>query len=172
MVHNVGGHRCDFWKIALIAGFAGGMAEIAWVGSYCYWIGMSGAEVARQVAVSVTASGEYPAAPVLGILIHLALSLAVAAVYAALVWRPFAARYGAALSILSALAVLGAIWAVNFLLVLPLLNPGFVKLMPYPVSVVSKLLFGVCMALACECTRNRYLFHPHGARRAMAARSV
>jgi hypothetical protein len=40
-------------------------------------------------------------------------------------------------------AALIAVWAINFMVVLPLLNPDFVSLVSYPVSFVSKLLFGL-----------------------------
>lgn len=169
-VHDIGGKRSNCWHIVLIAGFAGGIAEIAWVGIYCYLTGTSSIEVARQVAVTV--SLEYPAAPFFGVLMHLALSFAAAAVYSALIWHPITARYGAALSMLVAMAVLAAVWAVNFLLILPVLNPGFVKLMPYPVTIVSKLLFGICMALAFKFAGKDYLFPSRDARLALAQKTV
>jgi hypothetical protein len=41
---------------------------------------------------------------------------------------------------------LATVWAVNFLLVLPYLNPRFVDLLPYSVTLASKLLFGLAAA--------------------------
>ena len=41
---------------------------------------------------------------------------------------------------------LAGIWALNFLLVLPVLNPRFVTLMPYAATLASKALFGLTMA--------------------------
>jgi hypothetical protein len=43
-------------------------------------------------------------------------------------------------------AGLVAVWAVNFFVVLPVINPQFVDLVPYTVSFVSKVLFGVAAA--------------------------
>lgn len=40
---------------------------------------------------------------------------------------------------------LAGVWALNFLLVLPLLNPRFVTLMPYAATLVFKALFGLAM---------------------------
>ena len=71
-----------FWMTALIAGLSGGLAEIIWVGLYSQWSGLDGSMVARQVAASVSLTAGDPGAPLLGMLIHMALSVAVAAAYA------------------------------------------------------------------------------------------
>jgi len=42
-------------------------------------------------------------------------------------------------------AALVAIWATNFFLILPAINPDFVTLMPYTVTLISKLGFGITM---------------------------
>ena len=85
-------------------------------------------------------------APGLGIAIHLVLSLLVALFYAALVWLPFVRRFGPAASMAVASAALASIWAINFLVVLPVLNPIFVSLLPHAVTFGSKILFGIAMA--------------------------
>ena len=134
-------------KLILLAGFCGGMAEIFWVQLYASLTGHSGLEVARQVTASMLPGlSDAAFAPGLGIAIHLVLALLVALVYAALIWLPFIRRRGPAASLAVASAVLATIWAVNFLLVLPVVNPVFVTLMPYPVTLGSKLLFGMAMA--------------------------
>jgi hypothetical protein len=38
------------------------------------------------------------------------------------------------------------VWAVNFFVVLPQVNPAFVHLPPYGVTLISKLLFGLAAA--------------------------
>mgnify|MGYP001554809963 CR=1 FL=1 len=48
---------------------------------------------------------------------------------------------------------LGAVWSFNFLVVLPLLDPGFLVLLPLAVTLASKLLFGVGAAAV---LRSRY----------------
>lgn len=46
---------------------------------------------------------------------------------------------------LIAAATLALIWVTNFLLVLPVLNAVFIKLMPYGATLFSKVLFGITM---------------------------
>jgi hypothetical protein len=134
-------------KVILIAGLCGGMAEIIWVQLYTFLVGQSSVEVARQVTSSVLPGmAETAVAPAIGVAIHLVLSILVALAYALLVWLPFTRRRGPAASIAIACGVLAGIWAVNFLLLLPVVNAQFVGLLPYSVSLGSKLLFGVAMA--------------------------
>jgi len=40
------------------------------------------------------------------------------------------------------------VWAVNFFVVLPSIDPDFIHLVPYSVSLVSKVLFGLAAAEA------------------------
>lgn len=42
---------------------------------------------------------------------------------------------------------LATVWAINFFLVLPALNPWFITLMPYLVTSASKMLFALTMAI-------------------------
>lgn len=133
----------------LLAGLAGGVAEILWVALYSIFAQASGSEIARQVAASLSpslASGAF-AVPA-GIAIHLALSLMLGALFAAAIWLPFARRRGGAVTLASAVIALAGVWAVNFFIILPLLNPAFVVLMPFGVTLLSKLLFGIAMAWA------------------------
>jgi hypothetical protein len=46
---------------------------------------------------------------------------------------------------MAALGALAGIWALNFLVVLPAVNPAFVALMPFAVTLSSKLLFGAAL---------------------------
>lgn len=133
----------------LLAGLAGGVAEILWVAICSVFAQASGSEIARQVVTSLwppLASGAF-AVPV-GIAIHLALSLALGAFFAAAIWLPFARRRGSAVTLACAVIALAGVWAVNFFIILPALNPAFVMLMPYGVTLFSKLLFGIGMAWA------------------------
>ncbi|MDH3234568.1 MAG: hypothetical protein OEQ29_13700 [Alphaproteobacteria bacterium] len=48
-----------------------------------------------------------------------------------------------------AFAVVGllvAIWGFNFFILLPVANPAFVQIMPYEITFLSKVLFGVAAA--------------------------
>jgi hypothetical protein len=53
------------------------------------------------------------------------------------------------------LAALAGVWATNFFVVLPIVGAAFIHLVPYAISLSSKLLFG---AAAAEVVRNQALF--------------
>lgn len=131
----------------LAAGLAGGLAEIAWVGLYSMFTPLSGAEVAREVTASVFPGlVALPSAALLGVAIHFLLSLLLAAGFVFATARLFTPRWRTAGAFTSALVALALVWAVNFFVVLPAINPMFIGLMPYTVTLISKLLFGVAMA--------------------------
>lgn len=134
-------------SIIALAGLAGGVMEIAWISLYSSLTATSGTEVARQVATTVLpAAAGSGYAPALGIGIHLVLSIVLATGFVALLYAPIARRFGATGVFFSGLATLAAVWALNFLVLLPLLNPAFPALMPYVVTLTSKLLFGAAMS--------------------------
>ena len=133
--------------VILLAGLCGGLAEVIWVQVYASLTTHSSLEVARQVTASLLPGmADAAFAPGLGVVIHFALSVLVALVYAAVIWKPFVRQRGPAASVAVAAGVLASIWMVNFLLVLPIVNAAFVTLLPYSVSLGSKLLFGLAMA--------------------------
>lgn len=129
--------------IVIAAGAAGGMAEVLWIAAAAAALGTDGWAISRAVTTTVVpglaASG---LAPWIGLLIHLLLSIALAMLFV----RTLSRRLGTATLFLAALAALATVWAFNFLLLLPLINPAFGALLPHPVTLVSKLLFGVAMA--------------------------
>lgn len=130
----------------LIAGLAGGIAEILWVLGYGAFAPVSATEVAREVTASVLPDmAASAAAPALGIGIHLALSIALAGAFVAALLKVFPGRHSVTGCVGLAVMVLAGVWALNFLLVLPVLNPRFVTLMPYAATLVSKALFGLAM---------------------------
>lgn len=131
----------------IVAGLAGGLIEVAWILSYSSMTSTSSAEVARQITYSVLPhSMNAGSAVLLGVGIHLLLSIALAAGFVALLYGPIARRFGATGVFVSGLATLSTVWAVNFLILLPVLNPAFPVLMPYAVTFTSKLLFGAAMS--------------------------
>ena len=138
-------------KYGVLLGFAGGIAEVIWIAVYGSLSGADAAEVAR--AISATAGWAVPAlplaaAPILaGIAIHMiaAVGIGLALVF---VWgRLTAHRPVWGNEYVFMVAALAIVWAFNFFVVLPLINPSFVDLVPYPVSLISKLLFGLAGAL-------------------------
>ena len=52
-------------------------------------------------------------------------------------------------------AALGIVWAVNFLIVLPIINPQFTDVVPYTVSFLSKILFGLAAACTLQVAQAR-----------------
>jgi hypothetical protein len=132
---------------ALGAGLGGGLAEIVWVAFYSSATSTSGTEVARQITATVLSSvaGE-PWAPLAGIGIHLALSLALGLAFVAVLLTVFSRRPTPGGVWLLALATVLAVWALNFLVVLPALGSGLARLMPLGATLLSKTLFGVAMA--------------------------
>ena len=133
------------WHLLLFAGLGGGLAEVLWVVFYAALAPISAIEVARQITASVfPALASAAVAPLLGVGIHLLLSLVIVVGFAIAVWLPFARRSRSETTI-SALIALAVIWVINFYVVLPVLNPAFVALMPYSVTFISKILFGLAM---------------------------
>ncbi|HET9664121.1 MAG TPA: hypothetical protein VFP00_07820 [Burkholderiales bacterium] len=139
--------RINEWRLIALGGLAGGAAEMLWVTLYSAAGDVSAAEIARQVTASLyPAAGAWTLAPALGIAIHMILALALAALCAPLLIRLTQHHATSTALILVAVLALTLVWAVNFFLVLPVLNPGFVTLMPYAATLVSKMLFGLAMA--------------------------
>ncbi len=130
----------------MAAGFFGGLAEVMWVSLYAAFTPLRGWDVAREVTASVfpgMASASF--APALGLVIHFILSFAIAAAFAAILWRPVSDRFGSRGVMVAAMMALVAIWAMNFFVVLPVLNVRFTELMPLGVSFTSKALFGLSL---------------------------
>src|SRR5262245_57769007 len=101
-------------------------------------------EVARQVTATVApyAIAE-PWAPAAGLGIHVALSLALGLAFVLFVWRPYSRRPRVEEIWATALLVAVAVWAANFLFLLPVLGSGLATLMPLGATLLSKTLFGV-----------------------------
>ena len=136
------------WSTGAVAGLAGGGAEIVWIASYKNFSDGDALAVARGVTESlflnlVPASVAAP----LGIAIHIGLAIILGVAIAVLV-RTLMPRVRA--TVIEPLAVVGllvGVWATIFFLVLPAINPAFVTLVPYEVSLISKVLFGIAAAL-------------------------
>jgi hypothetical protein len=146
----------------IIAGTAGGLAEIAWVIVYSSVTGGDAAVLARGVTSAAGVSALLPASPVeLGLAVHMTLALTLGLALAAAL--QFLQRRRAELlnPYPFTLAALGAVWAINFFVVLPVVSPTFIHLVPYAVSLTSKLLFGMAAAAALSWKggRNRFLVH-------------
>jgi hypothetical protein len=131
----------------ILAGAAGGLAEIAWVTLYAGATGANPATVARGVTTAAGLSALFPADPVaLGVTVHmtLAVMLGIALSFG---WRAMLShRLDIAGLFPFMLIPLIGVWAVNFFVVLPGISPAFIHLVPYSVSLMSKILFGLAAA--------------------------
>ena len=132
-------------KLGLLVGAAGGLAEIIWVSLYTALTGDNPATLARGVTTAAGVTALLPAAPVmLGIVVHMTLAVALGVALVCL-WEVVARRdninlYGFMLT------ALAGVWAINFFVVLPVISAPFIGLLPYSVSLTSKLLFGLAAA--------------------------
>lgn len=134
-------------SFGIIAGAAGGLAEIAWVSAYSVYAGVDPAVVARGVTTAAGVSALLPAAPAaLGIAVHMTLAVALG-IALAFVWQNLrSSRFGVVGPYPFMLAALAGVWATNFFFVLPIVSPAFIHMVPYAVSLTSKLLFGLAAA--------------------------
>jgi hypothetical protein len=128
----------------LAIGVAGGLAEVLVVGAYMSVAGVDAAKVAGAIATAVRVE---PGSAIVGLAVHMAMAaglglalLAGAKASGLLRDRSAMRTYG------MALLALGAIWSLNFFVVLPVVSPGFVHLLPYPITLASKLMFAVAAA--------------------------
>ena len=133
-------------RFGAIAGAAGGLAEIAWVTLYAGVTGGNAAVLARGVtAAAGLASLFQPLSAALGVALHMALAVTLG-IALAFGWRSFSYRRQAVSPFPLVLAALAGVWVVNFFVVLPIVSPAFVHLMPYSISLVSKMLFALAAA--------------------------
>jgi hypothetical protein len=84
-------------------------------------------------------------APMLGVFIHLILSVLLAIAFTATILKPAMLKYGSTGIMLSSFTILAIVWLINFLIVLPIINPSFTALMLVIITLASKLLFGIAM---------------------------
>jgi hypothetical protein len=134
----------------VVAGAAGGFAEIAWVTFYAGLTGGDPAVLARGVTSAAGVNALLPASPVaLGIAVHMTLA-ATLGVALAFAWRTLCERRAGAAPYPFMLAALAGVWAINFFVILPIVSPAFVHLVPYAVSLTSKVLFGLAAAAALQ----------------------
>ena len=136
-------------RLGIVAGVAGGLAEIAWVTLYAGATSADPATFASGVTTAAGLSALFPAAPVaVGVTVHMALAVTLG-IGLSFGWRALSwHRLDAAGPFPFMLAALVGVWAINFFAVLPIISPAFIHLAPYPVSLISKVLFGLAAAEA------------------------
>ena len=114
---------------------------------YSELTGGNAAAIARGVTTAAGVSAMLPESPVMiGVITHMVLAVALG-VTLAFAWQFLSARsQGVAGRYLFVLAALVGVWTINFFVILPLISPPFIVLLPYAVSLTSKLLFGFAAA--------------------------
>ncbi len=131
-----------------LAGLAGGAAEVAWMSLFAGIQHADGLAIAGQITASFIPGSAHAAwAAAAGLLIHFALSIVLAGAFATLAWKPLLRYAGRGGLIIGGLTALTVVWAINFFVLLPVINPAFVALVPLPAAFISKILFGVAMSL-------------------------
>jgi len=140
------------WRAGLLAGLAGGVAEVIMIVLYAGLSGGSAAAVARGITASVLPlAASAPAAIPIGLAIHFGLACLLGLGIALAIGRLAGTWAGTG----SILLVLALVWAINFLVILPVVNPDFVHIVPMAVSFTSKLLFGLAAALVFTAINHR-----------------
>lgn len=132
----------------LLAGVAGGVAEIIWFMLLGVLLSMNVHDVASGITASVfPAWGSLHNSEFLGIVIHLLLSVSLAAVYILTLGRWSISRFGLLGQLLVGVMSLMFVWAINYLVILPVLNPSFIEVSTYSLSLPSKAFFAIAMVL-------------------------
>ena len=145
------------WVVGGIAGFIGGIIEVAWIGLYQHLAGHETAAVARGVTQSLIPNlATVPEAVPLGVSIHMALAVILGMAIAIFVRKLLPRIVGTAMEPVVVVSMLVGVWAMNFFVVLPTINPTFVELVPYGASLMSKVLFGFAAALVFWCASRLY----------------
>ncbi len=134
-------------KDTMLMGLAGGMAEVVLVLMYCFFTNTSVSYVGYEITHSIF-TGPAPSVGLawLGLFIHFALSSLVAIGFVS-VFRGILIKLSKRAMLMLSMSVLACIWAINFFMVLPMINPTFVTIMPLGFTLLSKLAFGFCMGL-------------------------
>jgi hypothetical protein len=136
--------RLETVRFGVIAGAAGGLAEIAWVTvvrardrrNYCGFGAGRDHGGGNGSPVSAAFGG-------FGVALHMTLGVSLGIAFP---WRTFSYRFRAISPFPIVLAALAGVWVVNFLVVLPIVSPAFVHVIPYSVSLMSKMLFALAAA--------------------------
>lgn len=131
-----------------LAGLAGGVVEIVWIMLYQSLSGHDAAIVAQGVTQSVFPDlATAPTSVALGIAIHMVLAVGLGIVIAIAVPLVLPKIAGTMREPVVVVASLVGVWTMNFFVLLPMINPDFVTIVPYPISFTSKVLFGFSAAL-------------------------
>ncbi len=138
--------KINVTRTIILAGVAGGTVEIIWVMMYCFGSPLSASLIGEEVARSFLPQMTGITAVVAGVFIHYVLACLIAAAAVLTYRRVFEGDIDEPAIFATSIAALVVIWAANFFVVLPIVNPVFVTLMPYTVTLISKIGFGIAMS--------------------------
>ena len=137
--------KLDTTATVFLAGIAGGTVEVVWVILFCLISPLQSSLIAAEIVRSFLPQIAGLSAVTAGLIIHFILSVLITGAVAMTLLRTLANRTDMLAVLAVSAAALAAIWVTNFFVILPLVNPDFVTLMPYTVTLVSKLAFGIAM---------------------------
>jgi hypothetical protein len=134
-------------RTGILAGFLGGLIEIGWVSLYADITGQDARAFARGVTSATGVRALLPSfhSPLLDISVNMTF-VVLLSLLLTFAWRAFAEKRNLINPFPFMLAVLAGVWVINFFVVLPMFRPGFIHLVPYPVSLGSSLLLGIVIA--------------------------
>ncbi len=134
----------SFYFIFLMSGLLGGFAEIVWMYLYNTSTNIGLKEISNEIVrtLHISSSNHY-----IGLIIHLSLSSLIGVVCGKLMFEKFC-KNNLFLIILSSLLILACIWICTFKLILPAVNIDMANIVPGSISFISKMLFGIFMALS------------------------
>jgi hypothetical protein len=134
-------------RTGLVAGFIGSLAEVGWVSLYADVTGEDTREFVRGMTTAAGVRALLPAhsPAIVAIGVNLAFDL-VLGVVLAFAWHAVRANRKWTSPFPFMLAAMACVWAINFFVVLPIASPGLNHIVPYTVSLISALLFGVAVA--------------------------
>lgn len=128
----------------LMMGLVGGAAEVAVVSAYAMASGTDAGLVGRGVASAIGMDG---GSAISGVAVHMGISLVLGIALAALMQTRLMRTLPAGAIFPVLMMTLAGIWLVNFFVVLPVVSPAFVHMLPFAVTLASKLAFGLSAAL-------------------------
>lgn len=143
-MHDIDDHLVGNILLGSVAGVAGGAAEVVWISLVHISGGASPVDVARAIAAVLGSRlGTASTAALLGACAHLVLSALLGSVMY-VIWRRLRSGRTARVNLwVFSIATLMVVWATNFYLVLPRLDPKFLAMVPVLTGLISKLAFAL-----------------------------
>lgn len=146
------------WQSGLLAGIAGGATEIVWILFYSQLTGSDASAVASGVTNSLLPglAGSSMVVP-LGIIVHMFLAALLGVTIAALLRSVTPGIRGTLTESVVVMSILAAVWATNYFMILPIINPAFIGTVPHGIALVSKVLFGMAAASVLHLRKDKSL---------------